>query len=325
MRNEPYFSKLQGIDESRVKSAMAYCEQKSGWKWGFQKIAVRVYVRETTAWSRHFQRQVATLASGNVGEFRGSREIANIDLAKHVDGFLPEEHLVHELAHALAANKTGSPSLPPEWRTWILGWHSTSSGLTQSSDLIEAPMPVEAVDIDIKSWYTKLAKFLSKYSWGRAYNAKNFCSKYGHTGTPCVMCGYVYVPPPPPPTPDPPTPPPTPNPLPVDKQGDQNFLWKETSETTGRPVVLIPAKYNGEIVRLTVARDRTLTEVYEIRTVKTPTTDPKANGNRSHWFLGTNPSGTGVVAIELKDGRVIGWNIPNFRQRKTLAQESWVD
>jgi hypothetical protein len=102
---------------------MAFCEAKSGLKWEYQKIAVRAVNRDTVAWSRHFQRNVGILADGNVAEFRGGRDTASIVLAIHPDGFLPDEHGIHEMAHALAANRTGSMTLPAAWKSWVLGWH----------------------------------------------------------------------------------------------------------------------------------------------------------------------------------------------------------
>jgi hypothetical protein len=123
IKDEPHLDVVQGVDEGRVKAWMAFCEAKSGLKWEYQKIAVRAVKRDTVAWSRHFQREVGTLASGNVGEFRGGRDTASIVLAIHPDGFLPDEHGIHELGHALAANRTGSTQLPAAWKSWVLGWH----------------------------------------------------------------------------------------------------------------------------------------------------------------------------------------------------------
>lgn len=92
-------------------------------------------------------------------------------------------------------------------------------------------------------------------------------------------------------------------------EGTQRFLWKPVSDTTGKIVVLLPAKYNE--VANGGGKLKVNDKYFRYSSI--------ANGNRSHWRGGAPGSSYGSnisIVLEAKDGsQVDTWLVPDGSKR----------
>jgi len=92
-------------------------------------------------------------------------------------------------------------------------------------------------------------------------------------------------------------------------EGSQRFLWKPVSDTTGKIVVLLPAKHNE--VANSGGKLKVNDKYFRYSSI--------ANGNRSHWRGGAPGSSYGSnisVVLEAKDGsKVDSWVVANGSKR----------
>lgn len=87
--------------------------------------------------------------------------------------------------------------------------------------------------------------------------------------------------------------------------GNEGFLWKPVSDTTGKLVVLLPSSLTGKVSSVKLLKD-SLDETGRLSSI--------ANGNREHYRF--NKSGSEYpnnlkVVISLKTGCTINYTIPN--------------
>lgn len=91
--------------------------------------------------------------------------------------------------------------------------------------------------------------------------------------------------------------------------GNEGFLWKPVSETTGKLVVLLPSSLTGKISSVKLVKD-SLDETGRLSSV--------ANGNREHYRF--EKAGSGYpdktkVVVSLKAGCTISYTIPDTSER----------